>query len=84
MKKTERLSASGNPLETVVVETAQHSVELTQNAKGEFTFACKLYFEDNADTGAVDKCFALYRRFLELKDGFAVPAGKLTLAKKGD
>lgn len=89
MKRTERKSAGGATLETVLTEVSQHSVEVSQNAKGEFTFACKLYFEEAGDVETVNAAFALYDRFVELKRARAgeVPAGKIVfkpVAEKED
>jgi hypothetical protein len=40
------------PVEEIISETAPHSVELSRNAKGQFSWTIKMYFKEE-DKGAI-------------------------------
>jgi hypothetical protein len=50
-----------------VSETAQHSIEIGRNARGDWTFNAKVYFDEPGED-PLRLAFDLYRRFLELKE----------------
>ena len=67
-KETRRI-VGGQVREVTLAEQAQHSLEVSQNAKGDFSVSIKLYFTDDADIAIVDRAKALYDYY---KDTFPV------------
>ena len=43
-----------NPSQVIITETAPHSVELSCNAKGQYSWSIKVYFKDEEKDGIVD------------------------------
>ena len=64
-KETKRI-VGGQVREVTLQELAQNSVEVTRNAKGEYTFAGKIYCEDGGEPQALERLHMLHERFMEL------------------
>jgi hypothetical protein len=62
--QTVTTDSSGTVVETITNEQSQNSVEISQNAKGQYTFSVKLYF-NGEDQGVLDRATRLYDQLHE-------------------
>ncbi len=53
-----------NPLATRTSPEKPHSIEVSRNAKGEYSFSVKMYFEDHRATDALDYLEKIYQQLL--------------------
>jgi hypothetical protein len=79
-KETKRI-VGGTVREVTLTEQAQHSIEVSQNAKGDFSVSIKLYFGDAEDPNIMAQARVLYDMYRELFN--PVPQARLHLKQEG-
>ena len=79
-KETKRI-VGGQTREVTLTEVAQNSIEVSQNAKGDFSVSIKLYFTDEDAVQAVEASKALYDLYVALYK--PEPSGIKLVKKEG-
>jgi hypothetical protein len=64
ISKTETVDVKGDVISQVLSETSPHSIELSRNAKGDYSWSIKIYFADmdeNDPVGLIEDIDKLLR-----------------------
>ena len=65
VKEVNVMDKKGNIVETQFVETEPHSIEISQNAKGQFSVTIKMYFGDDGENSIVERSKKIYDQYVE-------------------
>jgi hypothetical protein len=66
VKEVNVLDKKGNIVETMFSEVEPHSIEVSQNAKGQFSFTIKMYFGDDGESDIVGRSKKVYDQYVEI------------------
>jgi hypothetical protein len=65
IKEVNVLDKKGRVVETTFAETEPHSIEVSQNAKGQFSITIKMYFGDDGESDIVSRSKKIYDQYVE-------------------